>query len=249
MKFTQTSIPFTNRYNSVFLNDLESVPYKEKHENPSPHNLHKVFASQGPVPDSGTLLEGILFLGIIMGAGSFISFIAWIANGREVPWLIILCAVGISLYHIVDYVKWRLFVRKLSTAWKNGWIDCYPALIGSLYYDEKNVKADKAKYFYLTTLMVVAPSGETRTIEEFEACARKPRQLIADGVALASERHKIRLDAQRHNGWTFLAVVRGKPIEHGSLETGLARPQVAAGLDRVRYGWPLDNLGPLPDTV
>lgn len=98
-------------------------------------------------------------------------------------------------------------------------------------------------------MVLTAPSGKTRTIEEFQACARKPRQLIADGVALASERHKIRLDAQRHNGWTFLAVVRGKPLEHGSLETGLARPQVAAGLDRVRYGWPLDNLGPLPDTA
>lgn len=249
MKFTQTPIPFTNRYNSVFLNDLESVPYKDKHENPSPYNLHKVFVSQGPVPDGGTLLEGILFLGIIMGAGSFISFITWTANGREVPWLIILCAVGISLYHIVDYVKWRLFVRKLSTAWKNGWIDCYPALIGSLYYDENNVKADKAKYFYLTTLMVVAPSGETRTIEEFETRSESPRRLIAQGVALASERHKIRLDAHQHNGWTFLAVVRGKPLEHGSLETGLGRPQVAAGLDRVRYGWPLDNVGPLPDTA
>lgn len=240
--FPQSSVAFRSSYNPVFLADLESVPYKEKNEDASPYNLYEVFKGEGPVPDGGTWRDALLFLGIMALVESVLAFIAWALSDHSIPWLFLVLLAALFVYHVYRIVSWRLFMRKLSTAWMNGWIDCYPALLGSLFYDEKNGKSGKSKYFYRTKLMIVAPSGETHTFEDFEAQAESPSSLKANKVAMASDVRRIRLDAQRNNGWSFFAVVRGKPLGHGSLETGLNEAQVAAGLDRVRHGWPLDKL-------
>lgn len=239
--FSQSSVAFKNSYNPVFLADLESVPYKEKNEDASPYNLYEVFKEEGPVPDGGTWLEAFLFLGIFALLESVFILIVWALNSQEVPWLVFLLLGGLFVYHVYRIVSWRLFMRKLATAWKNGWIDCYPAWLGSLYFDENNVKSGKSKYFYRTKLMIMAPSGETHTFEDFEAQAESPRELESNRVALASDLRRVRLDPQRNNGWSFFAAVRGKPLGHGSLETGLNEAQIAAGLERVHYGWPLDK--------
>ena len=158
--FSQSSVAFKNSYNPVFLADLESVPYKEKNEDASPYNLYEVFKEEGPVPDGGTWLEAFLFLGIFALLESVFVLIVWALNSQEVPWLFFLLLGGLFVYHVYRIVSWRLFMRKLATAWKNGWIDCYPAWLGSLYFDENNVKSGKSKYFYRTKLMIMAPSGE-----------------------------------------------------------------------------------------
>ena len=72
-------------------------------------------------------------------------------------------------------------------------------------------------------------------------------RMIKEGAVMARDRQGIRLDAIRNNGWTFWAVVRGRPLDDGSVEHGLSASQVAAGLDRVRHGSPLDRLDSLPD--
>lgn len=69
------------------------------------------------------------------------------------------------------------------------------------------------------------------------------------GVAMARDAETIRLDAMRNNGWTFWAVVRGMPLEHGSVEHGLSSSQVAAGLECVRNEWRLDEVDWPPNSV
>ncbi len=69
------------------------------------------------------------------------------------------------------------------------------------------------------------------------------------GVALARDAERIRLNAMRNNGWTFWAVVRGMPLEHGSVEHGLSSSQVAAGLECVRDEWRLGEVAWPPNSV
>lgn len=246
MRFSQTSAPFTHSYNPVFLKKLKSVAFGRKNENPSPYNLCPVFESVEPVPQVRDIRGGLVFFGAMVLAAGFIFFVGLLLNSLKVPGLLAFLLVVLLLYFLFLIAKHALFARRISRAWKNGWIDFYPVLLGSLFHDERNAKRGKKGHFYSTKALVVAPNGESRMLE-VSVEGLSSERMVREGAVMARDRQGIRLDGIRNNGWTFWAVVRGQPLEDGSVEHGLSASQVAAGLDRVRHGWPLDRLDSLPD--
>lgn len=139
-----------------------------------------------------------------------------------------------------------LLAFRIYKAWKNGWIDFCPVLLGSYLYDKQSGKSGKKGHFYATKALIVGPNGEFRVLEVLVE-GLSPDRMIKEDATMARDRQGLRLDAIHNNGWTFWAVVRGKPLEHGSVEHGLSDSQVAAGLDRVKHGWPLEGLSSFLD--
>ena len=246
MRFPQTSASFTHSYNPVFLKELKAVPYGRKNENPSPYNLCPVFESVERVPQVRDIRGGLVFFGAMVLAAGLIFFVGLLLNSFKVPGLLAFLLGALLLYFLFLIAKHALFALRINRAWKNGWIDFYPVLLGSLFHDEENARRGKKGNFYATKALVVAPNGESRMLEVSVEGLRLDR-MIKEGAVMARDRQGIRLDAIRNNGWTFWAVVRGRPLDDGSVEHGLSASQVAAGLDRVRHGWPLDRLDSLPD--
>lgn len=246
MRFPQTSAHFAHSYNPAFLKALKAVPFRGKNESPSPYNLCPVFESVEPVPQVRDIRGGLVFFGAMVLIEAFIFFVGLLLNSMKVPGLLAVLLGTFLLYFLFLIGRHILFALRINRAWKNGWIDFYPVLLGSLFHDEKHGKAGKKGHFYATKAFVVAPSGESRMLEVVVEGLSKDR-MLEDGAVMTRERQGIRLDEIRNNGWTFWAVVRGQPLERGSVEHGLSSAQVAAGLDRVRHGWPLDSLDSLPD--
>ncbi len=248
MRFTQTSATFSHSYNAAFLRALKSVRFSKQNGNPSSSRLLDAFLSAGPIPQVRDGRGGLLFLIIMVVASTCIFLFALLLNGFEIPWLLVLLLGALSCYHFCVVARQWVFARRIRVAWKNGWIDFYPLLLGSLFCSEEQPKKGKKHYLYATKGLVLAPNGDTRCIE-VRAEGISPNRMGAQGVAMARDAEKIRLDAVRNNGWTFWAVVRGMPLDHGSVEHGLSASQVAAGLECVRNAWRLDEVDWPPNSV
>lgn len=241
MRFPQSPSLFRHSYNPVFLSDLKSVPYCRENDSPSPYNLCPVFESEARVPQMRAIRDGLVFFGAIALIASFILFFGLLLNSVQVPGLLALLLGGLLLYLFFLVARHMLLAFRINKAWKKGWIDFYPVLLGSFFYDSKSGNTGKKGHFYTAKALVVAPSGESRMLKVLVE-GLSPDRMIEEGAVLARDRKGLPLDAIHNNGWTFWAVVRGKPLEHGSVEHGLSAAQVAAGLDRVRHGWPLERL-------
>lgn len=241
MRFLQSSSLFTHAYNATFLRDLKAVPFSRKNDSPSPYGLCRVFEAEEPVPQMRAIRDGLVFFGAMVLIAAFIFFFGLLLNSMQIPGLLAFLLGGLLLYFLFLVARHIFFALRISKAWKNGWIEFYPVLLGSFFHEEKGAKAGKKGHFYATKALVVAPSGESRMLDVIVE-GMSPDRLIEEGAVMARDHQGIRLDAIHNNGWTFWAVVRGKQLENGSVEHGLSASQVAAGLDRVRHCWPLNGL-------
>lgn len=240
MRFPQSPNLFRHSYNTVFLSDLKAVPYSRKNDGPSPYNLCPVFESAAGIPQKRAIRDGLVFFGAMVVIAGFIFFFGLLLNAMQVPGLLGLLLVGLLVYLFILLARQMLLALRINKAWKNGWIDFYPVLLGSFFCDKQGRKTGKKGHFYVAKALVVAPNGESRMLEVVVEGLSLDR-MIKEGATMARDRQGRRLDAIHNNGWTFWAVVRGKPLEHGSVEHGLSASQVAAGLDRVRHSWPLEE--------
>ena len=241
MRFPQSPNLFRHSYNSVFLSDLKAVPYSRKNDNPSPYNLCPVFESEDGVPQMRAIRDGLVFFGAMVVIAGFIFSFGLLLNSFQVPGLLALLLAGLLLYFFFLVARHILLAVRINKAWKNGWIDFYPVLFGSFFCDKQGRKTGKKGHFYVAKALVVALNGESRMLEVLVE-GLSPDRMIKEGATMARDRQGLRLDAIHNNGWTFWSIVRGKPLEHGSVEHGLSASQVAVGLDRVRHSWPLEEL-------
>lgn len=187
------------------------------------------------------ILDGLVFFGVMVFIAGFIFFFGLLLNSMQVPGLLPRLLVVLLLYLFFLVVRHMLFAFGINKAWRNGWIDFYPVVLGSFFYDKKSGKTGKKGHIYVTKALVMAPNGEARIVEVLVE-GLSPNRMIKEGATMARDRQGLRLDAIHNHGWTFWALVRGKPLEHGSVEHGLSDSQVAAGLARVEHGWPLEGL-------
>lgn len=248
MRFTQTSATFSHSYNAAFLKDLKSVRFSTQNGNPSSPRFLDAFLSKGPIPQVRDGRGGLLFLVIMVLASACIFLFALLLNGFEISWLFALLLGALLCYHFCVVARQWLFARRIRLAWNNGWIDFYPVLLGSFFCSEGHPRTGKKHYLYATKGLVLAPNADSRCIE-VRVEGVSPNRMGMQGVAMTRDAERIRLNAMCNNGWTFWAVVRGMPLEHGSVEHGLSSSQVAAGLECVCDEWRLGEVAWPPNSV
>lgn len=154
------------------------------------------------------------------------------------PLLIFLIIVVIGVRRVATKVS---RARRLRTAWRNGWVEYRPALIGELVYlrsETEGTEDRKRTYFYYSApLMILQPDGTLASAMSGEFRANNPNWLRARGAALAEGSRIATVNAARNNGWTVAAYRTDGTSLEAELSTGLTDGQVDAVLNFAAQRW------------
>ena len=261
MDHTPLQLPRTQC--GISLNATPRLAPKEQraHEaqpNPSidSSGLREVIEEAGPQPGRLTFREVSVWafigmVGLLMCTMSFSFFAGGFGPPRVsfsdvgifalIP--VIICFVSLVFFVIGlrNILKEVRSAQRLRTAWRNGWIEYRPALIGELLFlRSKTEGADdrKRSYFYYSApLMILQPDGSLANAMSGEFCAANPNWLRSRGAALAEESRIATVDTANNNGWTVAAYRTDGTSLEAELSNGLTNRQVDAVLQFAEQRW------------
>ena len=127
--------------------------------------------------------------------------------------------------------------KRIVTAWKNGWIDYYPALVGKFYHCRTDVSSSSDSgrtfhYYYRAPLKVLLPAGTTRQMHSFEfEMSRKP-DWYRSRFNMASSAETAVVDDWNNNGWAIVGINRRPGQTHAEVDPGLTKKQREAEIGR-----------------
>lgn len=158
-----------------------------------------------------------------------------------IPVIIFLVSLAVFVLGLWNILKEAGNARRLRTAWRNGWVEYRPALIGELVYlrsETEGTEDRKRTYFYYSApLMILQPDGTLASAMSGEFRANNPNWLRARGAALAEEAQLATVDTARNNGWTVAAYRTDGTSSEAELSTGLTDGQVDAVLNFTEQRW------------
>ena len=218
--------------------------------------LREVIEEAGPLPGrlkSGDVATWIFItIVVLFVCGMAFTFIYdFLGSARHVisqfrlisfipvfPLLIILIIVGIGLRRVAMKVSRS---RRLRTAWRNGWVEYRPALIGELVYlRSKTVGPDdreRTYFYYSAPLLLLQPDGTLARAMSGEFRAANPNWLRSRGTAIAEGSRLATVDSTNNNGWTVAAYRTDGTSSEAELSCGLTGRQVEAILSFAEQRW------------
>lgn len=146
--------------------------------------------------------------------------------------------VAVSLWHIFQAIgqAWRL-----RTAWRNGWVEYRPALIGELVYLRSKTEGpedrERTYFYYSAPLLLLQPDGTLAKAMSGEFRANNPNWLRSRGAALAEGSRIATVDTANNNGWTVAAYRTDGTSSEAELSLGLTGRQVDAVLNFAEQRW------------
>lgn len=132
--------------------------------------------------------------------------------------------------------------KRIITAWKNGWIDYYPAFVGQFYHCRTDVSSSSDSgrtfhYYYRAPLTVLLPDGTTRQMHSFEfEMSRKP-DWYRSRFNMASSEGDATVDDWNNNGWAIVGISRRPGQTHAELDSGLTQKQREAVFNLAERNW------------
>lgn len=149
-----------------------------------------------------------------------------------------LIILGVGLWNVgKDIAR----ARRLRTAWRNGWVEYRPALIGELVYlrsrTEGSEKNERTHFYYSAPLLILQPDGSLQNATSGEFRADYPNRLKSLGVAVAKESRIATVDSTRNSGWTVAAYRTDSQNPEAELPCGLSRKQIEAILQFAEQRW------------
>lgn len=156
---------------------------------------------------------------------------------------IILCFLSatflaVSLWNILKEIGQA---RRLRTAWRNGWVEYRPALIGELVYLRSKTEGpddrERTYFYYSAPLMILQPDGTMAKAMSGEFRANNPNSLRSRGAALAEGSRIATVDTANNNGWTVAAYRTDGTSSEAELSNGLTGRQVDAVLQFAEQHW------------
>ena len=227
---------------------------------PNPHvdtsGIREVIEDAGPQP--GRLKFGdiaiwipIALVGLIISSVTF-SFLTSGLGPRNSPHSgfdpfalipVFGCLFGLFF---VGLGVWNVFTaigsaRRLRTAWRNGWIEYRPALIGELVYlrskTEGSEKNERTHFYYSAPLLILQPDGSFSNSTSGEFRANYPNALKSRGAALSEASRAATVDSTRNNGWTVAAYRTDSQVSEAEIPCGLSTKQIDAILRFAEQRW------------
>ena len=156
---------------------------------------------------------------------------------------IIICLVSLTVFIVGlrSIFKEIRNAQRLRTAWRNGWIEYRPALIGELVYLRSETEGSddrKRTYFYYSApLLILQPDGTLASAMSAEFRADNPNRLRSRGAALAEGARIATADTANNNGWTAAAYRADGMSSEAELSNGLTNRQVDAVHQIAEQSW------------
>lgn len=132
--------------------------------------------------------------------------------------------------------------RRIATAWKNGWIDYYPALVGQIYHTRSvlrkgNKLGPNFLYYYRAPLQVLYPDGSFRQMQSFEFEMKARPAWYRTRCNMASSAQTAVANGWTNNGWAIVGVSRLPGQTHAELDPGLTHQQCEAVFNLAERYW------------
>lgn len=131
----------------------------------------------------------------------------------------------------------RQRAKRMATAWKNGWIEYRPALIGELVLHRRRRSDDSTDHFYKAPLLVLQPDGSMPKAHSAEFRSGNPNWLKMRGFTVADGPLVATVDFNHNNGWHVVAYRADDPNPTPVLQHGLSKEQVEAVLTFAENKW------------
>lgn len=146
--------------------------------------------------------------------------------------------VGLGVWNVFTAIG---SARRLRTAWRNGWIEYRPALIGELVYlrskTEGSEKNERTHFYYSAPLLILQPDGSFSNATSGEFRANYPNALKSRGAALSEASCAATVDSTRNNGWTVAAYRTDSQVSEAEIPCGLSTKQIDAILRFAEQRW------------
>ena len=217
--------------------------------------FREVIEAAGPLP--GRLTFGnvsvwafIGMVGLLMCTMSFSFFVGTVVPRTSytdvgifalIPGIICFVSLMFFVIGLRNILKEVGNARRLRTAWRNGWVEYRPALIGELLYLRSETEGPddrKRTYFYYSApLMILQPDGSLVNAMSGEFRAGNPNWLRSRGAALAEGSRLATVDTAHNNGWTVAAYRADGSSSEAELSSGLTSGQVDAVLQFAEQRW------------
>ncbi len=149
--------------------------------------------------------------------------------------------LGIAIWAITRSLGRR---RRYATAWKNGWIDFYPALVGQIYHCRTDISSSSDdsggrtfRYYYRAPLKVLYPDGSFKKMYSFEfELPHRPDWYRVRFNTVPSEAIA-QVDDQNNNGWAIVGLSRRRELAFAELDSGLTPKQCEAVFELAERSW------------
>ncbi|MCZ9304484.1 hypothetical protein L8U58_02880 [Corynebacterium sp. c9Ua_112] len=147
--------------------------------------------------------------------------------------------VVVAVYSISSALARR---RRIVTAWKNGWIDYYPALVGQVYHCRTERRESESSgstfyYYYRAPLHVLYPDGSFRQMHSFEFEMKRKPDWYSTRFSMASSAETAVVDGLNNNGWAIVGISRRPGQTHAELDSGLTKKQCEAVFNLAERDW------------
>lgn len=132
--------------------------------------------------------------------------------------------------------------RRIATAWKNGWIDYYPALVGQIYHSRTvlrkgNDLGSNFLYYYRAPLQVLYPDGSFRQMQSFEFEMKSRPDWYRTRCNMASSAQTAVANGWNNNGWAIVGISHLPGQTHAELDPGLTHQQCEAIFNLAECYW------------
>ncbi|AJI78891.1 ABC transporter permease [Corynebacterium singulare] len=127
--------------------------------------------------------------------------------------------------------------KRTSIAWKNGWIEYRPALIGELVLHRRRRNDDSTDHYYKAPLLILQPDGSMPKAWCAEFVSANPNWLKMRGFTVADGPLVATVDFNHNNGWHVVAYRADDPNPTSALQHGLSKEQMEAVLTFAENSW------------
>ncbi|MDK8897989.1 hypothetical protein QP999_08585 [Corynebacterium sp. MSK004] len=156
---------------------------------------------------------------------------------------VIICLVSLTVFVVGlrSILKETRNAQRLRTAWRNGWVEYRPALIGELVYLRSKTEGpedrERTYFYYSAPLLFLQPDGRLAKAMSGEFSAANPNWLRSRGAALAEGSRLATVDTAHNNGWTVAAYRADGSSSEAELSSGLTSGQLDAVLQFAEQRW------------
>lgn len=156
---------------------------------------------------------------------------------------VIICLVSLTVFVVGlrSILKETRNAQRLRTAWRNGWVEYRPALIGELVYLRSKTEGpedrERTYFYYSAPLLFLQPDGRLAKAMSGEFRAANPNWLRSRGAALAEGSRLATVDTAHNNGWTVAAYRADGSSSEAELSSGLTSGQLDAVLQFAEQRW------------
>ena len=158
-----------------------------------------------------------------------------------IPVIICLVSLTVFIVGLRSILKETRNAQRLRTAWRNGWVEYRPALIGELVYLRSKTEGpedrERTYFYYSAPLLFLQPDGRLAKAMSGEFRAANPNWLRSRGAALAEGSRLATVDTAHNNGWTVAAYRADGSSSEAELSSGLTSGQLDAVLQFAEQRW------------